>query len=148
MAKFTPAAENEAVRRYKAGEGLREIAAALGVTKPAVRYRLIKLGVQMRPAGRHEQPRTEPPPHPVAAELVRRYQSGETPGSLTAAFPGLTRRSLLLALKEAGVTPRSRAESQSLRQTRTPAADRHQATRAAREASLVSRRANTSPGGR
>lgn len=50
MAKFTPAAENEAVRRYKAGEGLREIAAALGVTKPAVRYRLIKLGVQMRPA--------------------------------------------------------------------------------------------------
>jgi uncharacterized protein (DUF433 family) len=145
--KFTPATEAEAVQRYKAGESLREIAAAFGVTKPAVRYRLIKLGVQMRPGGRHEQPRTEPPPPLVAAELVRRYQSGETPDSLTAAFPGVTRRSLLLALEAAGVAPRSQAEAQSLRQASTPAADRRRATRAAREASLVSRRGrSTRPG--
>lgn len=67
------------VDRYKAGESMRAIAAALGLHSHTVRRLLKKAGVELRPDAKRGEPFNERWISPtVAAQMVRRYEAGES----------------------------------------------------------------------
>jgi hypothetical protein len=97
-----PVTDADLVVRYEAGETCAAIAAATGLPRPTVHYRLRRAGVAMRRAGKRLGHRRRALP---AAAIAGRYRAGESIKSIgqSLGVPATTvRRSLI----EAGVERR------------------------------------------
>jgi len=68
----------EVRRRYESGESLAAIGAAMGVSDTSVRHAMVRVGIPTRPGPRPAGERRGPLHRLDVAEIVRRYQAGET----------------------------------------------------------------------
>jgi hypothetical protein len=98
-------------RRYKSGDSLETIARAVGLTYLAVRYRLLKAGIKMRPRNCHRSPSNK---KPISTEtLANMYASGLSANAVGAAV-GLSTKAVLDRFKRAGVPRRARSDYKGL----------------------------------
>jgi hypothetical protein len=101
-----PIADGELRIRYESGEGYANIARELGVSPPAVRKRLVELGIAIRgpgrPVGRKNTRRSNPKRD---AEIIGLYELGETCAELAEAY-GLSKERVAQICRRAGVIRR------------------------------------------
>lgn len=116
------------------GSTVKYAAQAIGYSPDVVSLKLRALGVDTRKGKSH-------PAHNRKklddAEIVRRYQAGESELSLATAF-GVNRFTIRQRLEEANVVIRDPSAAMYLRMARTPYDERRALSRAAREAHMKS----------
>jgi DNA-binding Lrp family transcriptional regulator len=110
---------DEMIRRYRAGETLVEVGAAMGVSGTTVERRLKRAGVVLRPAGWRPGRRR---PDVEDEDLVARYAAGESLGAIGAAT-GLHPTAVHYRLRRAGVEMRSVAEARQYARLDLPIAE-------------------------
>jgi len=103
------AAPDEVARRYRAGQGIAEIAASVGETAWQVRTVLLKLGVQLRGRAGNRDDELKPPLVP-AEEVAKLYAEGLGLEPV-AARAGVSRKKVRRLLREQRVPVRGRAEA-------------------------------------
>jgi hypothetical protein len=107
---------DELARRYRSGETIEAIAAAVGVDPRTVRQRLRRAGVELRPPGRCRGYRLL---HLDDAEIVRRYRAGETMPAIGRSL-GVSAATVRDRLMDAGVERRPRGGGRRPRPIETP----------------------------
>lgn len=100
---------DEVARRYRAGQGIAEIAASVGRTAWQVRTVLLKLGVKLR--GRAGNRGDELKPPLVPAEEVAKLYAGGLGLERVAAMAGVSRKKVKRLLRERRTSLRGRAEA-------------------------------------
>ncbi|KAF0179614.1 MAG: hypothetical protein FD161_1231 [Limisphaerales bacterium] len=100
---------DEVARRYRAGQGIAEIAASVGGTAWQVRTVLLKLGVKLR--GRAGNRGDEFKPPAVPAEEVAKLYAGGLGLEPVAARAGVSRKKVRRLLREQRMPVRGRAEA-------------------------------------
>lgn len=115
--KPSEATKADAVQRYQAGEGQREIADALGVSQSAVMQWLRRAGVKARKPGEMKAVRLVPPE--VSDEIVRRYLAGESFNQIGKAL-NLSPLTVRKRCQSAGVKPRTLSDATRLGRGTTP----------------------------
>lgn len=99
----------EVIRRYEDGEGTASLAVDVGVRPEAIRRALKRRGIVLRPAGDEQRgkPRSERRAltDEQTAEMIQRYQAGETMVDLGRAFT-INPNTVSKILQREGVQPR------------------------------------------
>jgi hypothetical protein len=95
---------DEMVRRYRSGASCYDLAAAAGLSRSAVAYRLRQRGIKLRPSGKGTgSGRLDLP----VAEIVARYRAGQSMLTIGRAL-GVSAGTIHGRLVEAGVERRRR----------------------------------------
>jgi DNA invertase Pin-like site-specific DNA recombinase len=96
------AQDTDLVRRYRAGATIHDIAAATGLSRSGVHYRLKRAGVEMRPPSKAKgYGRLDLP----VREIVERYRAGESAEDIGRSL-GIAGQTVRVRLAEAGIERR------------------------------------------
>lgn len=118
---------NNLVKRYRAGESIKNLASELGVSEHAIRRRFSEAGVAFHPSGRAAISR------PPLEEMLALYNAGIGIGGIAKRL-GAGRTYVREVFKKAGIEARNPHEQQLERMRRTSPEERQRLAKAAHDA--------------
>jgi very-short-patch-repair endonuclease len=118
---------DDAIRRYEAGESIRQIAPESGVSEMTLRRRLERAGAQIRTISAANRAAAWARYGHILDALIERYVAGETVQKLSLES-GVNRRRIELAVKRAGHELRTMREAVGLRYARMSVSERRSIT--------------------